>query len=244
MRGNCGGLVLCSLPHREPGAARERPNGRDDGQGDAVTAALPVRAGVHRLHNPLCVFLIAYGATKLAELLDWPHLHDDVMAMLGFGPGAVTGLLLAGKGVELLLIGTAVLSIVRVSRFWLLATIAGWTTDLVVLSVVAAACGDLGRLLDHGLSLLAFAALLVATYVLGAERPSPPAPAAPAPDAPAPDADVTRQDLPARGTDVTRQDLPVRKTDVTRQDVRTADVTRQDLPVRGRRAWPPEDRER
>lgn len=187
-----------------------------------MAAALPERAGgVHRLHNPVCVFLIAYGAAKLAELFDWSRLHDGVMSMLGFGSGTVTGLLLAGKGVELLLIGAAVLSIVRVSRFWLLAAIAGWTTDLGVLSIVAAACGDLGRLLDHGLSFLAFAALLVATYVLGGERaPQPPA------------ANVTRQDLPVRKADVTRQDLPARKPGVTRQD----------LPIRGRRAWPPEDR--
>lgn len=188
-----------------------------------MAAALPERGGgVHRLHNPVCVFLIAYGAARLAELLDWSRLHDGVMSMLGFGSGAVSGLLLAGKGVELLLIGAAVLSIARVSRFWLLAAIAGWTTDLGVLSIVAAACGDLGRLLDHGLSFLAFAALLVATYVLGGERAPQPQSAA---------TDVTRQDLPVRKADVTRQDLPVRKPDMTRQD----------LPIRGRRAWPPED---
>jgi len=211
-------------------------------QGGAVNPAISERAadGVlrRRLHVPVCVFLIVFGAAKLAELLDWSRLHGDVVSMLGFGSGTVTGLLIAGKGVELLLTAVAALALARRNGTWLLAAIAGWAADLLVLTIVAVVYGDLGRMLEHGLSFLAFAALAAATYVFGGVRPRrPPAAQAthhdlPVPEAePEPKADVTRQDLPVRSADTTRMDLPVRRPEVTRQD----------MPVQGRRTWPPED---
>jgi hypothetical protein len=219
-------------------------------QGGAVNPAISERAadGVlrRRLHVPVCVFLIVFGVAKLAELLDWSRLHGDVVSMLGFGSGAVTGLLIAGKSVELLLTAVAALALARRNGTWLLAAVAGWTADLLVLTIVAVVYGDLGRMLEHGLSFLAFAALATATYVFGGVRPrrSPVAQAThqdlpvPVPEAEVvpeakvvPEADVTRQDLPVRGADTTRMDLPVRRPDVTRQD----------MPVQGRRTWPPED---
>ena len=184
-----------------------------------------------RLHSPVCAFLIVFGVAKLAELLDWSRLHDDVVSMLGSGSGAVTGLLLAGKGVELLLTALGVLALIRRNGTWLFAALTGWTADLLLLTIVAAICGDLGRVLEHGLSFLAFAGLPAATYRFGGVRLPRPA-----------TAHGTRHDLPE--ADVTRQDLPVRSADTTRMDlpVRRPDVTRQDMPIQGRRTWPLEDR--
>lgn len=220
-----------------------------------------------RLHIPVCVFLILYGAAKLAELADWSRLHRDVAAMLGLGFGAVTSLLIAGKGAELLLTVVAVLAVTSRRPRWsarrkialLLASLAGWTVDLLVLAVVAEVSGDRGRLLEHGLAFIAFAVLLVVTYVhsgvtvkdvIGAVRrrrlPSP----SPKPK-PEPEPDATVRDTP--GLNVTRQDLPVRRpepparaADTTLRDLpaRELNVTRQDLPVRRRPSpEPPDDQD-
>jgi hypothetical protein len=189
-----------------------------------------------RLRTPACAFLILYGVAKLAELLDWSRLHHDVAAMLGAGSGTVTGLLLAGKGAELAFTALAVAALARSDDTLLAAAVAGWTADLAVLTVVAAVCGDLGRLLEHGLVFLVLAALLAVLYRSGAVR-LPRRAGGPGPDqAASPPPHTTRQDLPTGTTDPTRQDLPVRRPDVTRQDlpVRRPDVTRQDLPVRRR----------
>jgi hypothetical protein len=187
-----------------------------------------------RLRTPACAFLILYGVAKLAELLDWSRLHHDVAAMLGAGSGTVTGLLLAGKGAELAFTALAVAALARSDDTLLAAAVAGWTADLAVLTVVAAVCGDLGRLLEHGLVFLVLAALLAVLYRSGAVR-LPRRTGGPDQTMPLP-SNTTRQDLPTGTTDPTRQDLPVRRPDVTRQDlpVRRPDVTRQDLPVRRR----------
>jgi hypothetical protein len=221
---------------------------RGNGQGGAVDPAVLDRAtgtAIHRrLHSPVCVFLIVYGVAKLAELADWSRLHGDVVAMLDRGSGTVTGLLVAGKGAELVLTGLAVLALTRRNATLLLAAITGWTADLLLLAAVAAIYADLGRLLEHGLTFVAFAGLLAVTYAFGDVRAKdviqtvrrrrrlPPESHETRQDPHEPDA--TRQDLPVRRPDVTRQDLPVRGPDVTRQDlpVRRPDVTRQDLPVR------------
>ena len=198
-----------------------------------------------RLHSPACVFLIVYGVAKLAELADWSRLHGDVAVMLDLGSGTVTGLLIAGKGVELALTALAVLALTRHAATLLLAALIGWTADLAVLAVVAGGHGDRGRLLEHGVAFVAFAGLLVVTYVFGGvqgkdvlravrrRRSGPPAPEPHETVRDMPDAGATRQDLPVRGPTVTRQDIPIRRPDVTRQD----------LPVRRRPApEPPQDR--
>jgi hypothetical protein len=198
---------------------------------DAAISDRPAGHAIHRrLHTPVCAFLIVFGVAKLAELLDWSRLHGDVVSMLGLGSGAVTGLLLAGKGAELLLTILAVLALIRRNRAWLLAAVAGWTADLALLAIVATVRGDLGRVLEHGLTFLAFAGLLAVTYVFG--RAPEAQPHATRHDLHVPEADVTRQDLPVKSADTTRLDLPVRRPDVTRQD----------MPIQGRRKWPPEDR--
>jgi hypothetical protein len=201
---------------------------------DAAIADRPAGHAIHRrLHTPVCAFLIVFGVAKLAELLDWSRLHSDVVSLLGLGSGAVTALLLAGKGAELLLTVLAVLALTRRNPTWLLAAVTGWTADLALLAIVATVRGDLGRVLEHGLTFLALAGLLAVTYVFGREREERPATGnGTRQDLPVPDADVTRQDLPTRSADTTRLDLPVRRPDVTRRD----------LPVQGRRTWPPEDR--
>jgi hypothetical protein len=212
--------------------------------------------GTRRLHLPACVFLIAFGVAKLAELADWSRLHGDAVRLAGAGT-VTTGLLVAGKAAELLFTLTAVLALVRRRRVWLLAALAGWTIDLAVLSVMAAVAGDLGRLLEHGLSFLAIAGLLVVTYATAGRpprealstahlllsrlhrtgNPAPRTPATPKPPAPKPTAPPTP--TPDPGPGVTRQDLPVSRPAITRQDLSLPghDVTRQDLPVRR----PPKD---
>jgi hypothetical protein len=187
-----------------------------------------------RLRSPASAFVILFGVAKLAELIDWSRLNDDAVAMLGLNSGVVSGLLIAGKGAELLLTLLAVLALTRHSDALLLAAVAGWTADLALLTVVAVVAGDLGRSLEHGISCAAFAGLLVVTYRVraGGAPVREPGPTAAPPD-------ETRQDLPVPDPDVTRQDLPVRRPAATRQDlpVHGPDLTRQDLPVRRR---PPE----
>jgi hypothetical protein len=206
-----------------------------------------------RLHVPACVFLIVYGVAKLAELADWKRLHHDTVAMLGRGSGTVTGLLAAGKGAELILTVLAVLALTRRSETLLLTALAGWTVDLALLATVAAISGDRGRMLEHGLAFVAFAALLTVTYAYGQVRagdvvrtvlrrrpgPSSVDPGHEPEHEHEPDdtlqglGDATRHDLRTRGSDMTRLDLPARGPDVTRQD----------LPVRRRPApEPPRNR--
>jgi hypothetical protein len=175
-----------------------------------------------RPHTPVCVFLIVYGVAKLAELADWSRLHGDVAAMLDAGSGTVTGLLIAGKGTELVLTALAVLALIRRGAALLLAALVGWTADLALLTVVAGSKGDHGRLLEHGVAFVAFAGLLVVTYVFGGARRRHADPAATKPHETlrdVPDPGATRQDLPVRGASVTRQDLHVRRPEVTRQDL-------------------------
>jgi hypothetical protein len=188
----------------------------------------------------MCAFVILFGVAKIAELLDWSRLHRDVAAMLDHGSGTATGLLIAGKGAELLLTVIAVLALTRRDGILLRVALAGWTADLGLLSVLAAGYGDLGRLAEHGLCLAVFAGLLAATSMprrRAATEPGPPvslrpvqvtAPHGTGADLPVPSPDITRQDLPVRGPEVTRQDLPVR----------SPDLTRQDLPVRKRGTAP------
>lgn len=193
-----------------------------------------------------CVFVIVFGVTKLAELIDWSRLHGDVVTMLGFSSGTVTGLLIAGKAVELGLTVLAVLALTRRRLLWLFSALAGWTVDLAVLTVVAAIYGDVGRIIEHGLCFLVFTAL---TYVFGGRalmrRQGPAKPAISLPEIPAAlalpsgppvptGARETRRDLPTEDAGATRQDLPTRAPDVNRQELqaRGSDQTRQDLPVR------------
>lgn len=131
---------------------------------DGVAAIDRPAGGMTRLRVPVCVFVVAYGLAKFAELADWSRLQRDTARMLGVGSGTATGLLAAGKGFELLLTVLAAFALVR--RGWapLLAALAGWTADLAVLAVVAVSSDDRGRLLEHGLTFVVFGCLLIVTY--------------------------------------------------------------------------------
>jgi hypothetical protein len=118
------------------------------------------------LRRPVCVFLIAFGVVKILELADWSRLHRDAGAMLALGSGAVTGLLIGAKTVELLLTVAAVFALVRTNGGLLLGALAGWTAEFALLSVMAAVHGDLGRLIEHGLFCVAFGGLLTMTYAM------------------------------------------------------------------------------
>ena len=226
-------------------------------------AATDLAAGnaTRRLLVPACVFVIVYGVAKLAELAEWPHLHRDLVAMLGMSTGTVTGLLAAGKGAELVLTVLAVLALIRRSEPLLLSVVAGWAADLALLTTVTAIGGDRGRMLEHGLTFVAFAVLLTVMYANGETRAADvvsavlrrrtdanPAEhgrrAVPAREtgrtpAPEPEPDETLRGLP----DETRRDLQVRApgSDTTRLDLpaRVPDVTRHDLHVRRPRAPEP-----
>jgi hypothetical protein len=217
----------------------------------AVQTAAPGRPGASRrgLHYAVCVFLIVFGITKIAELIDWSRLHGDAVTMLGLGGGSVTALLVAGKGAELLLTAAAALALARRNDVWLLAALAGWTADLALLAVVAGICGDMGRLVQHGLFFAAFAGLLVVICVLGRGVRAPhPAGTARGPlsqtqeialatlarlrragsragsgSLPLPGRDpLSGPDSgpgPHAPSEPTRQDLPVRRSDTTRQEL-------------------------
>ncbi len=221
--------------------------------------AQPAKPGTRRndLRRPVCVFLIAFGIVKIVELADWSRLHRDATAMLDLGTGAVTGLLLGAKAVELLLTVAAVFALVRRDYRLLLGALAGWTAEFALLAVMAAVHGDLPRLVEHGLFCVAFGGLLTMTYAMtpkakkATEAPQPVAappivipetmegPGSTLPGTPPKDRVVAPKALSAQ----TRMDLPVRKADATRQDlpVRGADATRQDIPVRPKTPKTPED---
>ncbi len=181
------------------------------------------------LRRPVGVFLVVFGLTRIAELLDWSRMHADAVSSLAMGGATVTALIVAGKAVDLLLTAAAVLALVRGHGVWLLVAIAGWTAGFAVLTVLAGIGGDAGALVQQGCFFVVFAGLLAGAYLLGlgraprlrwpSKRPSAFVSAEP-----------TRQDLPVRGGGATRQDLPVR----------TSDVTRQDMPVHQRRVAPKE----
>ncbi len=219
----------------------------------------PAKPGALRgdLRRPVGVFLIAFGVVKILELADWSRLHQDAGAMFALGSGAVTGLLIGAKTIELLLTVAAVLSMVRHNGTLLLGALSGWTAEFALLAVLAAVHGDLARLIEHGLFCVAFGGLLTMTYTLGPRHvtTSGPrfdtqeialdAPAEPRPD-PAPAlgerAVSPPKDRPVapREHAMTRPEpLPSGErrspaaSDRTRQDlpVQKKDATRQDLPV-------------
>ncbi|MFL6053896.1 MAG: hypothetical protein ACJ72W_13415, partial [Actinoallomurus sp.] len=102
-------------------------------------------AGWHRLHHPVGVFLIVFGATRVGSLLDWSGRHRDAARMLGAGGGTVTALLgVSGVG-ELLLTVAAVLAVSRRRDVWLLVALAGWCAEFLVLGVVSGVAGDVPR---------------------------------------------------------------------------------------------------
>ena len=230
-------------PHREPAsctARRLRPTRRTKGQGTAVGSG-------HRSGRPgACTLprarsLILFGVAKLAELFDWSRLHLTSPRCSATGPAPRPGLLIAGKTRR-----AAVHRPRRARPGPARGHPAPRRPRRVdrrprVLSVVAAVSRRPRQAGRARRPFAVFAGLLVAPYVLGAQR------AGPAPDAPrlpvqAPAPHGTRADLPLPSPDVTRQDLPVRRPEVTRQDlpVRNSDLTRQDLPVRKRGDRPAE----
>ncbi|MCO6006482.1 hypothetical protein NE236_15965 [Actinoallomurus purpureus] len=200
-------------------------------------------AGWHRLHYPVGVFLIVFGATRVGSLLDWSGRHRDAARMLGVGDGAVTALLGVSAVGELLLTLVAVLAVSRRRDVWLLVALAGWLAEFLVLAVVAGVAGDVPRLAEHGLFLVAFGGLLAATYrwsgatrVSG--RPGAPDAVVSAPPQPAlatlaaplgpsvttaeatPEPRVAPEQAPVRpSSDTTRRDLRAQGRDADREDV-------------------------
>ncbi|MCO5992295.1 hypothetical protein [Actinoallomurus rhizosphaericola] len=187
---------------------------------DAGSRSPAKKAGWHRLHYPVAVFLIVFGATRIASLLDWSGRHRDAARLLGAGDGTVTALLGASAAGELLLTVAAILAVSRRRDVWLLVGLAGWSVESLALAIVAGVAGDTSRLVEHGAFLLVFAGLLAVTYRWSAATrasaapgdpdaalssahlalaPLTPAPASPAtPDAPpAPSATVAPAKDPA-----------------------------------------------
>ncbi|MCO5974488.1 hypothetical protein [Actinoallomurus soli] len=131
---------------------------------DAGSRSPAKKAGWHRLHYPVAVFLVVFGATRIASLLDWSGRHRDAARLLGAGDGTVTALLGASAVGELLLTLAAVLAVSRRRDVWLLVALAGWSVESLALAIVAGVSGDTSRLVEHGVFLLAFAVLLAVTY--------------------------------------------------------------------------------
>jgi hypothetical protein len=231
---------------------------------DAGSRSSDPVAGWHRLHYPVGVFLIVFGATRVGSLLDWSGRHRDAARMLGVGGGTVTALLgVSGVG-ELLLTVAAVLAVSRRRDVWLLVALAGWCAEFLVLAVVTGIAADVARLVEHGVFLSAFGGLLAATYRWSGAARTPDDPDAPATMVseppqptlvrlvapPGPSA-VPAEPVPAPpvrpNVDVTRQDIRVRKPEAdgekpqvggrTRSNVSASesDVTDRDL------AQPPSD---
>lgn len=131
---------------------------------DAEPRSPAKAAGWHRLHYPVAVFLIVFGATRIASLLDWSGRHRDAARLLEAGGGTVTALLGVSAAGEFLLTVAALLAVSRRRGVWLLVALAGWSVESLALAVVAGVAGDTSRLVEHGVFLLVFAGLLAATY--------------------------------------------------------------------------------
>ncbi|GAA2575196.1 hypothetical protein GCM10010411_04220 [Actinomadura fulvescens] len=158
----------------------------------------------HRFHYPVGAFLVAYGVTGLAgAAIGWGERRDEVAGYLGSGAAAPV---LAGvKVIEVLLLGIALAGLLRRRDVWFLPAIVGWIAGFGVFCVLDVVKGKWGALLEHGVYLLLFAALLVITYGLSvkarvgdrrardaAEPAPPPGQAAGAVPAPRPGSGLTR----------------------------------------------------
>jgi hypothetical protein len=192
------------------------------------------------------VFLIVFGLTRIAELLDWSHMHAGAVSSLGMSGDSVTILVIIGKVLDVVLTAVAALALVRRHGIWLLVALGGWTAGFATLGVLSGVMGDIRGLIQQACFFAVFAGLLAAAYKLGLGRAPGFAAAAGVPPAPTPQ--VTPP--PAAGPEAshapttmepTRQDMPVQNSSRTRQDiqVRRADLTRQDMPALGRRVAPP-----
>jgi hypothetical protein len=216
---------------------------------DAGSRSPATGGGWHRLHLPVGVFLIVFGATRVASLLDWSGRHRDAARMLGVGDGTTTVLLVGSALGELLLTVAAVLAVHRRRDVWLLAGLTGWSAESLLLTAVAAVAGDVPRLVEHAVFLLAFGGLLAATYRWSAaarasrdpsrpesadpvavqHRPetTAPEPARHHPESTAPGPTPHHRGSMADGA--TRRDLPASTSDVTHRDLaRPADHDRRD----------------
>ncbi|WP_433183483.1 hypothetical protein [Actinoallomurus sp. CA-150999] len=131
---------------------------------DAGSRSPATGGGWRRRHVPVGVFLVVFGLTRVASLLDWSSRHRDAARMLGVGDGATTALLGISAVAELLFTVAAVLAVGRRRAVWLLVALAGWLIEFLALAVVAGVTGDGRRLVEHGVFLLAFAVLFAVTY--------------------------------------------------------------------------------
>ncbi|MEV0403652.1 hypothetical protein [Actinoallomurus sp. NPDC050550] len=149
---------------------------------DAGSRSPATGGGWRRRHVPVGVFLVVFGLTRVASLLDWSSRHHDAAQMLGVGDGATTALLGVSAVAELLFTVAAVLAVGRRRAVWLLVALAGWLLEFLVLAVVAGVAGDRLRLVEHGVFLLVFGGLFAVTYrsikgTPAAVEPAPPVPA-------------------------------------------------------------------
>lgn len=210
------------------------------------------------LRRPVGVFLIVFGLTRIAELLDWSRMHADAVSSLAMGGTTVTALIIAAKAVDLLLTAAALLALVRGHGVWLLVALAGWTAGFAVLTVLAGIGGDAGALVQQGCFFVVFAGLLTGAYLMGLGRPPSSAaggslsstsgrwrtlaslrPAEPLrQDVPVYDGGAHPRDVPvydgrAKGPG-DGEDVPVHDGGAEGQDVpaRGGDATREDLPAR------------
>ncbi|QKW34844.1 hypothetical protein HUT06_13070 [Actinomadura sp. NAK00032] len=145
--------------------------GAQPGAGPAAAPAGGLGRGArtwHRFHYAVGVFLLAYGVAVLASgVLLWGDRVDEAEGYFGSGPAS--GVLVAVKAAEglLLLCAAAGVALRRDTLF--VPPLAGWMAGFAMFAVLDVFTGRWGGLIQHLLYLAAFVVLLFLSYGLSAK---------------------------------------------------------------------------
>lgn len=168
------------MPAPLPALAAPAPHGGAPGVSFAPAApAAPAVPGPapapdrdwHRYHLAVGVFLLGYGCTRLlGTLFGWHHHERQIAGYLddtiGLGPGAAAPVLIAVKLLQLLLTLIVLAGVLRRKDVWYLPALTGWIAGFAGFCVLDLWAGRLGRLIEHGVLLAGFTALLIISYGL------------------------------------------------------------------------------
>jgi hypothetical protein len=145
--------------------------GAQPGAGPAAAPAGGLGRGArtwHRFHYAVGVFLLAYGVAVLASgVLLWGDRVDEAEGYFGSGPA--TGVLVAVKAAEVLLLLCAAAGVALRRDMLFVPPLAGWMAGFAMFAVLDVFTGRWGGLIQHLVYLAAFVVLLFLSYGLSAK---------------------------------------------------------------------------
>ncbi|MDX6743389.1 hypothetical protein [Actinocorallia sp. A-T 12471] len=154
-------------------------------QGVQEPQAKPVPPSWHRQHYAIGLFLIVFGIINLAlGFLGFADREKEIAEYLSDGIAAPV--LIAVKVAQAVLLGVAVMAVVRRRSVLFLPALLAWTGGFAVLTVLDLVSGTFTTLIEHLIYTAAFAAALFLSYALSVKAGTTATTATPNPATPTP----------------------------------------------------------